>query len=780
MSNDAMNEDLPESVAAAARVHFADSQDENFRRTDRLFANLMILQWIAGIAAACWISPRTWIGATSLVHWHVWASILLGGAITSFPVFLAWTRPGQTLTRHVIAVAQMLTAALLIHLTGGRIETHFHIFGSLAFLACYRDWRVLLTATTVVAVDHMLRGLYWPQSAFGLLTVSTWRWVEHAAWVLFEDTFLLISIRQNLAVLFEVALRRAGLEAAMAGIERQVSERTFELQVEVAERRRSEQIVQESQQFLQSTLDALSAHIAILDESGMIVSINARWDRFAQENGRGKASGGLGWNYLDTCDGSRGTHSEEAAEVAKGIRAVMAGETPEFSLEYPCHGPTEKRWFMVRVTRFGGEGARRCVVAHENISARKLTEQALLEAKSAAESANRAKSDFLATMSHEIRTPMNGVLGFTDLLLATPLNDEQRTYAGIVKQSGDTLLILINDILDFSKIEAGKVTLEQIPFDLAQSIRDVVLLLSERAKEKINTLLIDYPPTVHEIVVADPTRVRQVLLNLIGNALKFTERGTVTLRASETESADQRFLRIEVVDTGLGIPKDKQNQLFTKFTQADSSTTRRFGGTGLGLAICRQLVGLMGGQIGLESEPGQGSTFWFTLPLTEDAVLMATPTLLPSPVREASLTSGSSRTPVGLRVLVAEDNSVNQMFVLKMLTHLGHTADLAADGRQAIALYERGLYDLVLMDCHMPEMDGFEATAAIRKLELLRPGTHKHTPIIALTASVMEEDRNRCLEASMDDFLTKPFRPQELKDILGRWSRKDSAANTAG
>jgi signal transduction histidine kinase len=210
---------------------FQASQDNIHRRGDRLFARLMIFQWMAGIAAAWWISPRTWIGITSQIHWHVWAAIFLGGAITSLPVFLAWKQPGRTLTRHTIAVAQMIFSALLIHLTGGRIETHFHVFGSLAFIAFYRDWRVLLTATVVVAADHFARGVFWPQSVFGVLTASPWRWLEHAGWVIFEDTFLVISIRQSLGEMFEVATRRAKLEAVNLEIENQVAERTAALTV---------------------------------------------------------------------------------------------------------------------------------------------------------------------------------------------------------------------------------------------------------------------------------------------------------------------------------------------------------------------------------------------------------------------------------------------------------------------------------------------------------------------------------------------------------------------
>src|SRR2546429_5405292 len=227
---------LNDVAAERAAKLFQQGQDCIYRRTDRFFARLMVFQWLAGIAAALWISRRTWAGASSQTHWHVWAAIFLGGAIASFPVFLVWKQPGRALTRHTIAMAQMLTSALLIHLTGGRIETHFHVFGSLAFLAFYRDWRVLISATVIVAVDHFLRGVFWPQSVFGVLTPSSWRWLEHAGWVLFEDLFLIISIRHGLREMHQVAERQASLEALNESIEQRVRDRTHDLQREIRER----------------------------------------------------------------------------------------------------------------------------------------------------------------------------------------------------------------------------------------------------------------------------------------------------------------------------------------------------------------------------------------------------------------------------------------------------------------------------------------------------------------------------------------------------------------
>lgn len=407
---------------------------------------------------------------------------------------------------------------------------------------------------------------------------------------------------------------------------------------------------------------------------------------------------------------------------------------------------------------------------------RDITEQRrakaeLEHARDASEEANRAKSQFLATMSHEIRTPINGILGFAELLQETPLNEQQKTYAGTIKDAGENLLVIVNDILDISKIEAGKMTLELVPFDLERMIGEVVTLLSNRTQEKRLEIRVEYPDSLPRHLVADPVRVRQILTNIAGNALKFTEQGSVTIRVSGAIAGAQKFVRIGVQDTGIGISKEQQAKLFQKFSQADSSTTRRFGGSGLGLVIYKELTELMGGQVGIESEPGRGSTFWFSFPLLEaEACASANP--------EAGLLS-SKETPgtnVGdvpdwskLRVLLAEDNVVNQMFVLAVLGKWKCQTEVAATGLEAVEHFKTGTHDIIFMDCHMPEMDGFAATKEIRKLEQTEPGRVARTPIIAITASAMQEDHDRCMAAGMDAVLTKPVRARTLQQAIQRW-----------
>jgi signal transduction histidine kinase/ActR/RegA family two-component response regulator len=431
-------------------------------------------------------------------------------------------------------------------------------------------------------------------------------------------------------------------------------------------------------------------------------------------------------------------------------------------------------WFAANISPIGDN---KVIQISRDITERKHTEVALAKAKEAAEALTKAKSEFLANMSHEIRTPMNGVICMAELLSLTDLDEEQLECVQTIRDSGNILMSVINDILDFSKIEAGKLQLEERPFILIDAVKSIYQLLTNQATTQQNTLKYAIAPDVSHSIVGDVARLSQILLNLVGNAIKFTKKGEVSLSISYLRSAQSNTqLLFAIQDTGIGIPSDRINLLFQPFTQADASISRKYGGTGLGLAICKYLVKFMGGFVWVESrgylagEPPldwklvtnpetQGSIFYFTIALIDQQPKAIAPTA----VTNKNNTLIAEQLP--LSILVVEDNEVNQKIASLYLKKFGYIVDIADNGLKAIKMLANKNYDLIFMDVQMPEMDGLTATRLIRQ----DPNIHPQPKIVAMTANVMTEDMQACFDVGMDDYISKPIRSEEITRILGDW-----------
>ena len=550
---------------------------------------------------------------------------------------------------------------------------------------------------------------------------------------------------------------------------------TLTLALEAADRKKIEQALRTSEGRLATTVQSTNIGIWDWDLATNDVYLSPEWKRQLGYDDHELVGSFEEWKSL--------LYPEDRDNIWRIIEGHLVEQAGEFELEYRLrHKDGSFRWILTRGTPIKnvGELSARMVGINIDVTDRKLVEETLRQAKEEAEAASRAKSQFLANMSHEIRTPMNGVLGLAELLLRYPLNEKERQLTQSIHRSGSVLLAIINDILDFSKIEAGKLQLEAIPFEVRRTFEEALAVSSPTAEQKGLRLSCHVDPHIPSALIGDPTRLRQIIVNLVSNAVKFTEQGTVTVSAELTGTREGRSgLSVSVSDTGIGISLEAQSNIFDAFSQADGSTTRKYGGTGLGLAIVKQLVALMGGTIELQSRPGEGTCVRFTVYCKPAAMqTQRPPELFAVSAKRGETVSDQRPIRTGeVRILLVEDNPVNREVACGMLEVLNCRIDTAENGREALDAIAKTDYALVFMDCQMPEMDGLTATKLIRAREAERAGQAEdeaeapptRLPIVALTAHAMQGDREQCLSVGMDDHLSKPFTLVQLEDMLARW-----------
>ncbi len=605
-----------DTISARSIELFKEQQQSIVRHTDQIFARLMGCQWVFGVLLALWISPRAWAGTESRVHLHVWAAVLLGAAVTSVPVLMAWLQPGKVLTRHTIAVGQMLMSALLIHLTGGRIETHFHVFGSLAILAFYRDWKVLISASAVVAADHILRGIFWPESVYGVMTATIWRSLEHAGWVVFEVTFLIVSIRKSLSEMHLVAERQAGLEAMKAGIEQTVAERTADLTRENSERRQAEAKLRKSQSQL-----AQAQQIARLGSwEWDLIENKVNWSEETQRlYGRTPEDAGA---TMETCMDR--IHAEDLPRVNKIMNESLRTRQP-----FVCDHRVVLPDGTERVMQGRGE-----VLVNDHGEPIKMfgIVQDITEAKKAEEALHRSEEQLRQSQKMEAVGRLAGGVAHDFNNLLTVIGG----YCAICLQSMEETHPMQKSIVEIQKAaeRAGSLTGQLLAFSRKQVLQPRVLDLNDavRGMEKMLRRLIgeDIELSTHfdsslGRVKADPGQIEQVIMNLAVNARDAMPRGGKLTITTENVTLDHKskyrnrtlemgeYIMLAISDNGMGMSDDVKTHLFEPFF-----TTKGLGkGTGLGLATCYGIICQSGGDIRVYSEPNSGTTFKIYLPRTD-------------------------------------------------------------------------------------------------------------------------------------------------------------------
>jgi two-component system cell cycle sensor histidine kinase/response regulator CckA len=745
-----------QTTARRATDIFSEHQQLIYKRTDHMFAVLMALQWAAGIAAACWISPKTWAGATSQIHLHVWAALLLGSAISSLPIMLALMQPGRASTRYTIAVGQMLMGALLIHLTGGRIETHFHVFGSLAFLSFYRDWRVLVPATIVVAADHFLRGVFWPQSVYGVMTASEWRWLEHAGWVLFEDTFLFIAIRHSISEMWDIATRTAEIKSLNEGLESHVAERTSqlaaansELEREVVERKLAEEASRDSEARYRLLFESNPFPMWVYDlETLSFLAIN---DAAVHSYGYSREEF-LNMTIKDI------RPAEDIPILLDNLTKVFSGLDEAGVWQ---HRKKDGTIIDAEITSYPLHFAERRaeLVLSNDITKRKQTEEALRRSEEQLRQAQKmeAVGKLAGGIAHDFNNLVTVINGHTALSMRRLGQDDPLYHKlEIIKQAGERAASLTRQLLAFSR----KQILQPKVLDLNHVVFETNQILQRLIGEDID-LLIGLMPDLGK-VKADPGQIEQVLMNVSVNARDAMPKGgkltieTANVYIDEGYASRHlsirpgRYVMLAVSDTGCGMDAQTQQRIFEPFF-----TTKEVGkGTGLGLSTVYGIVRQSGGSIWVYSELGRGTTFKIYLPCVD------------SPTEEFKVSSAETKAQLGTEtVLLVEDEEMVREMTREILQESGYRVIEAKHGHEALLVAEQynGPIHLMLSDVVMPQMSGRELAEQLsplrREMKVLYMSGYTDDAIV----------HHGVLDEGMA-FIEKPFTPnalaRKLREVL--------------
>jgi PAS domain S-box-containing protein len=744
-----------EATTQQVKGIFDEHQQNIYKRTDRMFAALMALQWLAGIAAAYFISPKTWAGAESRTHLHVWAALFLGGAISSLPILLALSRPGRASTRYTIAVGQMLMGALLIHLTGGRIETHFHVFGSLAFLSFYRDWRVLIPATVVVAADHFLRGVFWPQSVYGVLSASEWRWLEHAGWVLFEDTFLFIAIKHSVSEMWDMAERTAEIKSLNEDLERHVAERTAQLidaneglKNEVEERTRAEDELAKQRSFLRQVIDLNPNFIFAKDRDGRFTLVN---------QAVAEAYGTSVEELLGKNDADFNPNKEEVEWFRRDDLEVIDSLQEKFiPEEIITDAEGHVRWLQtIKRPIVSPDGAvTQMLGVATDITARKQAEEALHRSEEQLRQSQKmeAVGKLAGGVAHDFNNLLTAINGHSELALRRLTQDDPlyRKLEGI-KKAGERAASLTRQLLAFSR----KQILQPKVLDLNQVVFEMNKMLQPLIGEDVD-LFTKLTPDVGKVKV-DPGQVEQVLLNLTVNARDAMPRGGRLTIETANVYIDQEYaarhlsihpgwyVMLAVSDTGCGMDAATQERIFEPFF-----TTKEVGkGTGLGLSTVYGIVKQSGGNIWVYSEVGRGTTFKVYLPCVDRCADE------PELITETKVLTGTET------VLLVEDEEMVRDMTKEILEESGYRVLEAKHGQEALRVAEQhhGPIHLMLSDVVMPQMSGRELAEQLtpmrREMKVLYMSGYTDDAIV----------HHGVLDAGMA-FIEKPFTPNALAHKL--------------